>query len=214
MQTYEIVKLLRRYNPTPRKILVHPHSGNGLEDAAMIDAILGGADGIWAALTPHGGQIGHGSSLMLLSNLLRAGNLHIKDTYALERLMHTAEEMSKIHTGGEGIDKNYPVVGELAYRYIDRNFLQRDRACDLPPESIGRSEGWRLTPGWSPPYTISQRLKELGYPNEVFEDETLLQTIRLVMSDVNLEGRHARFETVDEIARLVEDAKERCASNA
>ena len=145
MQTYEIVKLLRRYNPTPRKILVHPHSGNGLEDAAMIDAILGGADGIWAALTPHGGQIGHGSSLMLLSNLLRAGNLHIKDTYALERLMHTAEEMSKIHTGGEGIDKNYPVVSELAYCYIDRNFLQRDRACDLPPESIGRSEGWRLT---------------------------------------------------------------------
>ena len=212
-QTYEIVKLLRRYNPTPRKILVHPHSGNGLEDAAMIDAILGGADGIWAALTPHGGQIGHGSSLMLLSNLMRAGNLHIKDTYALERLMQTVEEMSKIHTGGEGIDKNYPVVGELAYRYIDRNFLQRDRACDLPPESIGRREGWRLTPGWSPPHTISQRLKELGYSSEVFEDETLLQSIRLVMSDVNLEGRHARFETVDEIARLVDEAKERCASN-
>ena len=211
-QTYEIVKLLRRYNPAPRKILVHPHSGNGLEDAAMIDAILGGADGIWTAFTQHGGLIGHGSSMMLLSNLLRAGNPHVKDTYALARLMQTAEEMWKIHTGGEDINKDHPLVGEHAYRYIDRNFQQRDRVCDLPPETIGRREGWRLTPGWSPPYTISQRLKELGYPSALCEDEALLQTIRLVMSDANLEGRHVRFEEEDEIASLVEVAQERCAN--
>ena len=213
-QTYEIVKLLRRYNPTPRKILVHPHSGNGLEDAAMIDAILGGADGIWTAFTPHGGLIGHGSSLMLLSNLLRAGNPHVKDAYALERFTHTAQEMWKVHTGGDDIGKDHPVVGEHAYRYIDRNFQQRERACDLPPETFGRREGWRLTPGWSPPYTISQRLKELGYPPEVCDDETLLQTIRLVMSDANLEGRHARFEDAREIAELVEEAQKRCVSAA
>ena len=83
--------------------------------------------------------------------------------------------------------------------------------ADYPTKGVNIPRRSTLTPGWSPPYTISQRLKELGYPNKVFKDETLLQTIRLVMSDVNLEGRHARFETVDEIARLVEDAKERCA---
>ena len=32
-QTAELVKLIRRYTLPPRLILVHPHSGNGLEDA-------------------------------------------------------------------------------------------------------------------------------------------------------------------------------------
>lgn len=208
-QTYELVKLIRRYSPTSRKIFVHPHSGNGLEDAAMIDAILAGADGVWAAFTPHGGQIGHGASLMFLSNLLRAGNPHIKEVYDLERFTRTAEEIWKIQSGGEDIDKNYPVVGENAYRHIDRNFLQLDRPGDIKPATIGRSEGWRLTPGWSPPYTIGQRLKELGYPSAVYEDNAMLQTIREIMSDTNLEGRHARFEEADEIARLVQAARDR-----
>ena len=77
-QTVEIVALLRRYFPAPRKILVHPHAANGLEDATVIDALLAGADGLWAAFTPHAAQIGHASSLMLLSNLLRAGNPHVE----------------------------------------------------------------------------------------------------------------------------------------
>ena len=29
-----LVRLMRRYVPPPRKILAHPHSGNGMEDAA------------------------------------------------------------------------------------------------------------------------------------------------------------------------------------
>ena len=43
-QTAELVKLIRRYHPSPVPILVHPHSGNGLEDASVIEAVLAGAD--------------------------------------------------------------------------------------------------------------------------------------------------------------------------
>ena len=211
-QTVEIVKLLRRYAPQPRKILVHPHAANGLEDAAVIDALLAGADGLWAAFTPHAAQIGHASSLMLLSNLMRAGNPHVEKLFDMTKLAPTAEQMWQVHTR-EGIDKDQPVVGERAYRYIDRLFVQRnDRECDLAPERIGREAGWRLTPAWSPPYTIARRLEELGFPATVIENDLLLQAIREVMSDTNVDGEHARFETRDEIAAAVSEAERRLAT--
>ena len=37
-----LVRLMRRYVPQPRKILAHPHSGNGMEDAATIEAVRRG----------------------------------------------------------------------------------------------------------------------------------------------------------------------------
>ena len=208
-QTVEIVKLLRRYVPKPRKILVHPHAANGLEDAAVIDALLAGADGLWAAFTPHAAQIGHASSLMLLSNLLRAGNPHVEKLFNMSKLAPTAEKMWRVHSQ-EGIDKDQPVVGERAYRYIDRLFAQLDdRECDLAPERIGRDAGWRLTPAWSPPYTIARRLEELDFPASIVENEELLQAMREVMSDINVDGHHARFETRDEIAAAVAEAERR-----
>ena len=211
-QTVEIVALLRRYFPAPRKILVHPHAANGLEDATVIDALLAGADGLWAAFTPHAAQIGHASSLMLLSNLLRAGNPHVEKLFEVSRLTPIAEQMWKIHTR-EGIDKDQPVVGERAYRYyIDRLFEQTDKECDLPPARIGSKPRWRLTPAWSPPYTIARRLEELGYSPAIVENAELLQAMREVMSDANVDGRHARFETSEEVSAAVTEAQRRLES--
>ena len=116
--------------------------------------------------------------------------------------------MWHIHTQ-DGIGKNQPVVGEYAYRYIDRLFVQADKPCDLPPEAIGRQAGWRLTPAWSPPYTIARRLEELGHPPETTGDDALMHEVRLVMSDTNVEGRHARFETPEEIDAAVTEAARR-----
>lgn len=209
-QSAEIVKLLRRYAPAPRQILVHPHAANGLEDATAIEALLAGADGLWAALTPHAAQIGHASSLMLLSNLLRAGNPHVEALYRMPTLAATAERMWRLHTG-EGIGRDQPVVGERAYRYIDPLFAQARKACDLAPERIGRTAGWRLTPAWSPPQTIARRLEELGYPPEITGDAELLRAMRRVMSDANVEGRHARFETPEEVAAALASAQRRLA---
>jgi len=211
-QTEEIVGLLRRYFPAPRKILVHPHAANGLEDATVIDALLAGADGLWAAFTPHAAQIGHASSLMLLSNLLRAGNPHVEKLFKMPGLTSIAQQMWKIHTR-EGIDKDQPVVGERAYRYIDRLFEQADKDCDLPPDRIGAHAGWRLTPAWSPSYTIARRLEELGYAPAIVENAGLLQAMREAMSDANVDGRHARFETTEEISAALAEAKRRLESH-
>ena len=40
-----LVRLMRRYLPRPRKIPAHPHSGNGMEDVATIEAVVAGANG-------------------------------------------------------------------------------------------------------------------------------------------------------------------------
>ncbi|MDA0261116.1 MAG: hypothetical protein O3A21_02805, partial [Proteobacteria bacterium] len=144
----------------------------------------------------------------LLTNLMRAGNSHIEALYNAPELTRTAERMWQIHTR-EGIDKDQPVIGERAYRYIDRLFEQAARECDLAPGRIGGRPGWRLTPAWSPPYTIARRLEELGYPAAVCEDAGLLQAMREVMSDANVAGRHAQFETPEEIATVVTEAKQR-----
>ena len=84
-QNAELVRLIRKYVAPPRLVLVHSHSGNGMEDAAAIDAILAGADGIWAGLSPHAAQGAHSSGAMLICNLLRAGNEQVKETYEFNK---------------------------------------------------------------------------------------------------------------------------------
>lgn len=82
-----LVTLMRHYNPPPCKIPVHLHSGNGLEDAATIEAILAGADGMWSGLTPQAAQGAHGSSPMFLMNLLRAGNQYVRKMFRYDNGM-------------------------------------------------------------------------------------------------------------------------------
>ena len=207
-QTAELVKLIRRYTPEDRVVLVHPHSGNGMEDATVIEAILAGADGVWAGFTPHAAQGAHGSSLMLLSNLARAGNPHIEKIYRFKRLADIADRMANIHMG-EAIHKDHPVIGERAYRYIDDGFIQGDAPCDLDPARIGRKAGYRVTPAHSSPWAISNRLRQLGYPKRLYGDKTFVREIRILMAEANIAGQRIEFDQADEMSKLVDAAQRR-----
>ena len=202
-----LVRLMRRYLPPPRKILAHPHSGNGMEDAATIEAVLEGADGVWAGFTPQAAQGGHGSALMFLTNLVRAGNPHVERLYRLEKLVETARRMWQVHDRHD-IEPNQPVVGERAYRYVDRYFEQGDLPCDLDPELIGAEVGYEIMPAWAPTYVIGKRLEELGYEPELYENRTLLHRVRALINETQMEGRHVRFDDPDELAAVVERARE------
>ncbi len=207
-QTAELVKLIRRYNPSPRVVLLHPHSGNGTEDAAVLDGVLAGADGVWSAFTPHAAQGYHGSSMMLLTNLLRAGNKHVGKAYPFERLAEIAKSMVHVHMH-ESITPDYPIIGERAYRYLDPGFVQTDeRPCDLPPEWIGRKAQYQVTPSWAPLWVIGKRLEELGYPADVFENRELLRAMRLTMVDALLKGRHIEFDEPENLSNLVRQCSE------
>ena len=201
-----LVRLMRRYVPPPRKILAHPHSGNGMEDAATIEAVLEGADGVWSGFTPQAAQGGHGSALMFLTNLVRAGNPHVQRLYQLRKLVEVARRMWQIHDRHD-VEPNQPVVGERAYRYVDQYFEQSDLPCDLAPELIGAEAGYEIMPAWAPTYVIGRRLAELGYDPEVYRSRTLLHRIRALINEAQMEGRHVRFDDPTELAPVVERAR-------
>ena len=201
-----LVRLMRRYLPPPRKILAHPHSGNGMEDAATIEAVLEGADGVWSGFTPQAAQGGHGSALMFLTNLVRAGNPHVQRLYQLDKLVDTARRMWQIHDRHD-VEPNQPVVGERAYRYVDQYFEQSDLPCDLAPERIGAEAGYEIMPAWAPTYVIGKRLEELGYESEVYGNRTVLHRIRALINRAQMDGRHVRFDDPGELAPVVEQAR-------
>ena len=207
-ESNELIRMMRHYNPEPRKILVHPHSGNGMEDATTIESVLAGADGIWSGFTPQAAQGGHGSVMMFLTNLMRARNPHVVQQFDMERLKLTAERMWQIHDH-HGIPPNTPIVGARAYRYVDQLFAQTDRPCDLDPHLVGVEPGYQVTPSWAPPMVIGERLKELGFGPEVTEHRQLLSMIRACMNAELMEGRQARFDEPDVLESLVETARKR-----
>ena len=205
-----LVRLMRRYVAPPRKILAHPHSGNGMEDAATIEAVVAGADGVWSGFTPQAAQGGHGSALMFLTNLVRAGNPHVQRLYQLEKLVEVARRMWRIHDRHD-VEPNQPVVGERAYRYVDRYFEQTDLPCDLAPERIGARAGYEIMPAWAPTYVIGRRLEELGYASEVCRNRTLLHRVRALINQAQMDGRHVRFDDPEELAPVVEQARREVA---
>ena len=205
-----LVRLMRRYVPQPRKILAHPHSGNGMEDAATIEAVVAGADGVWAGFTPQAAQGGHGSALMFLTNLMRAGNPHVQRLYQLEKLVGVARRMWQIHDRHD-VEPNQPVVGERAYRYVDQYFEQSDLPCDLDPERIGATAGYEVMPAWAPTYVIGKRLEELGYEPGICKNRALLHRVRALINRAQMDGRHVRFDDPDELATVVERARREVA---
>ncbi len=207
-ESCELVRLMRHYNPEPRTILVHPHSGNGMEDAATVEAVLAGADGVWSGLTPQAAQGGHGSIMMFLTNLMRAGNRQVTRQFDMSRLKETAERMWQIHDH-HGIPPNTPLVGARAYRYVDPLFEQKDRPCDLDPALIGVEPGYQVTPSWAPPYIIGRRLEELGYGPDVTENRELLNMIRASLNADLMEGRQPLADEPCHLTALVDAALER-----
>ena len=212
-QNAEMVRLIRKYVEPPRLVLVHSHSGNGMEDAAAIDAILAGADGIWAGLSPHAAQGAHSSGAMLICNLLRAGNEQVNETYDLTKLYPIVERMSVLHMG-EPLHEDYPVFGRRSFHYIDEAFVQSDRPQDLNPESIGHTSGWRITPALAMPAVIRNRMKELGYGKDVYDDKQLVKQVKILMSEANISGRRILADDPEVLNSLVGEARQRLRRGA
>ena len=204
-ETYALVRLMRRYHPKPRKILAHPHSGNGTEDAATLECILAGGDGVWSGFTPQAAQGGHGSALMLLTNLMRAGNPQVRQHFNTEKFQEVAARMWRIHDHQE-IPPNTPVVGERAYRYVDKYFEQSDEPRDLDPTSIGHRPGYQVMPSWAPTYVIGRRLEELGYGANITRNHTLLVKMRALMNAALNDGQQVPFDDPERLAALLEKA--------
>ncbi|HSC79821.1 MAG TPA: hypothetical protein VLC08_05690 [Chitinolyticbacter sp.] len=166
-----------------QRLLVHMHVGCGMENANLIEALLNGADGVWAGFAREAATIGHAPSSELFANLARIGNPNIARRYRLDRLVPIVQAMTHINTLQAEPD-DFPVIGSNAYRTMLSVFEQTGANwMDLPAATIGATPGWRVTPVASDIPVIRGRLIECGVTEPV-SDATLVQMRTLMREDM------------------------------
>lgn len=164
---FEAAAYLRaQFGFASHQIYAHIHGGNGLDDACNLAAVAGGADGVWAAMTPTSALAGHGSSLVYLTNLFRYGNRSVTGRYRLALAHDIVTELYALnHAGNEPMPIEMPVFGRNAYAVNFQPFSQQAALPGmLPAALVGRVETARFVPLLSDPASIRQRLAELGAP--------------------------------------------------
>ncbi|HEY8091584.1 MAG TPA: hypothetical protein VIF09_27150, partial [Polyangiaceae bacterium] len=182
------------------KLLVHVHTGAGFENASLIEALLQGADGCWGGLPKRAAIIGHASLGELLANLVRAGNTHVRQEYAIDQLLPLATWLQTKDDPGSPIPEDLPVLGTNAYRLTLDFFRQLPtRAMDLPPETLGGKYGYRVAPLAADTIVLAGRLNEVLGPGP-FQPTVLERMIGIMREDL----RHGERRVYDEPAELVE----------
>ena len=197
-----LVRWLRAYLPPPVRILVHPHAGNGLEHASVIDAVLAGADGAWLGFTTHAATMGHASGLAYLSNLMRAGNAEVAERFPVKEFVPSAETMAHIHSG-QGPATSEPVAGSAAYRDVLANFAQTGAGFgDIPADRVGAQPGWRIVPALANPQAIAARLRETGLLPGADENAPVVTEMAARIRQSLIDGHKVRFDDEDQLAGL------------
>ena len=201
-QAAALVEMVRAFVPPPRLLLVHPHAGNGIEHASVIEALLAGADGTWIGLLPEAAYIGHAVSLVLLTNLARAGNPHVARRFRLDRLAPVAAEMHAIHRG-EALPAGLPVVGRDAYRATLAAFEQGGFPGDLSAAAVGQVAGARVVPAIAAGEIFARRLVELGVAPDRAAPPALHARMRAIIDEHLLAGHKVAWDEPAHLLRLL-----------
>ena len=203
-QVGAFVAIAREYLPSPRKIVVHMHSGAGFENASLVEAILNGADGVWGGLPKRAAIIGHASLGELLANLVRVGNQNLGQ-YQIGNLLPFCQYLQG-QDDTAAIPEDLPILGTNAYRLTLDFFRQTDRFMDLPPERIGGTYGYRVAPLGSDPIVLRGRLIEVtGWPPERFPDDVMVTMMKLMRREL-IAGERIVYDDPPQLVALYERA--------
>jgi hypothetical protein len=199
------VAAMRGFLPPPLRLMVHVHAGAGFENASVIEALLNGADGVWAALPKQAAVIGHASLGELIGNLVRVGNPNMQQ-YGLHHLLPLTNALQTLDDR-QPLPDDVPIFGRNAYRLPLSFFRQKPgRFMDLVPEAIGGSYRYRVCPVVSDPAVIAGRLAEVtGEPLEKFS-ETLTRRMIVLMREDLRAGQRIPYDQPDELLRLLDRA--------
>ncbi|SHH10328.1 hypothetical protein [Massilia sp. CF038] len=182
-----------------QQVLCHVHTGNGMENASVIEALLQGADGYWGGLERTSSTIGHASLGELIANLTRAGNRHMGRQYRMERLAPICAEMHEINTGAP-VPDNWPIFGASAYRSVLSDFDQcSERAMDLAPEAIGARYLHRVAPVGSDIPVLQARVWEAL---QITIDADMARKMILLMRADLRENRRIVYDEVPQLREL------------
>jgi isopropylmalate/homocitrate/citramalate synthase len=210
-QVGEFVAIAHEILPRHMQLLVHVHAGAGFENASVIEALLNGADGVWAGLPKRTAVNGHASLAELIANLVRIGNPSMNE-YQLESMLPLASEIQE-RMDGKPVPDDLPILGANAYRLPLTAFRQRnDRFLDLPPERIGGSYRYRICPVVSDPAVIAGRLAEItGDAIDSFPLQQLELMVRLMRQDLRA-GRRIAYDEPGQLLALYARARPHAAA--
>lgn len=201
-QIAAFVEMARTMLPAPLQLLVHLHSGGGFENAAVLEALAHGADGVWGAMPKQAAMIGHASLAELLANLVRLGNFNVARRYDVDRLLPLVRELQAVG-GKRAIPDDAPVLGRHADRLTLSAFQQvAGRCMDLPPEALGGVYRYRICPVVSDPSVVAGRLAEVtGRPAGHFSEPVLEAMIRLMRRELR-DGLRIVYDEPENLLQL------------
>ena len=114
-----LVEWLRRQFPDCR-LLVHAHAGpSNSQDSASVQAVLKGANGVWAAVIPQAAQGGHNSSFVFLDSMARLGCAYVWEKYWLHQGLQCARHVFYLNFNTFNVPEDCPIwgnrVGQLTH---------------------------------------------------------------------------------------------------
>ena len=199
-----IVRAMKAILGPAQKVLFHSHTGNGMENASVLEALLEGADGYWAGMDKESSTIGHASMGELVANLMRAGNPAMAAKYKVERLLPICHAMHRINNE-TAPPQTWPIQGSNAYRQMYTGFDQTaTRFMDLPPKAVGNAYTFRISPAGSDWRVIVGRVREaLGFKT----DQPTAKSMILLMRQDLLNGIRIRYDDPDQLLKLYKRAQ-------
>ncbi|XP_071491060.1 uncharacterized protein [Diadema antillarum] len=180
-------------------LLVHVHEKYGNCDTTVLQALMDGANGVWASVCTEGAAIGHASTCVTLMNLIRLGNKKVLRKYNCTYLRQAAVNVTKITTGKDPHIKQ-PIFGARA---IDFVFTLQPEDFDLA-RFFGEKAPVRITTMASKEM-IRHRLVNLFGDNPQFTLELANKMKKLILEDVRA-GRKEEYMSMVGLALLFDRA--------
>jgi len=189
-------------------LLFHAHKQWGLADAAVLDFLAAGGDGVWSSLSEEGAAMGHACSAVALTNLARLGNKDVVTRYETRQVAKAARAVTEATTNkpvhprqivygsraveavfgfagiaGGGRDPTEDFDGDGVIDDIDHFMLADFLGVEDPPVRISTL----ASPG-----LVAHRLEQCFGKNPLFTAEAgakLLQEMKTQLED-NMEREH------------------------
>lgn len=210
-QVGAMVKAMKALLRPGQKVLFHAHTGNGMENAAVLEALLEGADGYWAGMEKESSTIGHASMGELVANLVRAGNAQMAARYRVDELLPICHAMHRINNE-TAPPANWPIQGGNAYRQMLSGFDQvAGRAMDLAPAAIGGRYTFRVSPDGSDAPVLQGRVREVMGID--IDADCATRMILLMRRDL-CDGVRLRYDAPDQLRLLYQRATDGVAARA
>lgn len=191
-----------------QRVLFHCHSGNGMDNASVIEALLQGADGYWGGMERTSSTIGHASVGELVANLARAGNPNMARRFSLPDLLPVSAQLYTINNNLQNTPDDWPISGYDAYRTVLSDFTQAaGRKMDLAPQAIGGIGQFRIAPVGSDTPVVQQRvLQVVGvWPSA----DVARQMILFMRADLR-QGLRIVYDEAEQLTALYQRALAAC----